>query len=226
MTLLQHRENNVIGQLDADSFSITESFGGVRGLVETVLPALVYTVGFVITQQVRWPLICALAVGIVAAVLRVGTGLRNLKPALTGLAGLSVCVVWVLISGKGEDFFAFGLLLNAVYGAVVLLSLLLRLPLIGVIINLFRRVENWRANRDFFRRSMWATGYWLGLFILRLAVETPLYLNSYIGSLGAARIVLGLPLYTLVLFMTWKTFAGNLPPRALPPEGVEPPSAA
>lgn len=217
MTLSQHRENNVIGQLDADSFSITASFGGVRGLVETVLPALVYTVGFVITQQVRLPLICALAVGVLAAVLRVGTGAGNLKPALTGLAGLGVCVVWVLISGKGEDFFAFGLVLNAVYGAAVLLSLLLRWPLIGVIINLFRRVENWRANQDFFRRSLWATGYWLGLFILRLAVETPLYLNAYIGPLGAARIVLGLPLYTLVLFMTWKTFAGHLPPRTVTP---------
>ncbi|MEB4616175.1 DUF3159 domain-containing protein, partial [Leucobacter sp. M11] len=64
---------------------------------------------------------------------------------------------------------------------------------------------------------------WVGLFAARLAVQVPLYLANNADLLGLARIVMGMPLFALVVLFTWLTlrrFAA--PPTAAP----EPPPAS
>jgi hypothetical protein len=48
-----------------------------------------------------------------------------------------------------------------------------------------------------------ATWVWVGLFALRLAVEVPLYLTAQVELLAAVKLVLGVPLYAAVLWVTW-----------------------
>ena len=53
------------------------------------------------------------------------------------------------------------------------------------------------------RRYDAATWLWVGLFGARLAVQVPLYLDGSVGWLGTARLVMGIPLWALVLWLTW-----------------------
>jgi hypothetical protein len=50
-----------------------------------------------------------------------------------------------------------------------------------------------------------ATLLWAGLFGLRLAVQVPLYLagEPAVQALATAKLVMGIPLYGLTLWLTW-----------------------
>lgn len=53
------------------------------------------------------------------------------------------------------------------------------------------------------RRYQAATWLWVGMFVLRLAVQVPLYVTGTVGWLGTARLVMGIPLFALTLWVTW-----------------------
>ena len=44
---------------------------------------------------------------------------------------------------------------------------------------------------------------WAGLFLLRLAVQVPLYFAGAVVALGVARTAMGLPLFALGIWLTW-----------------------
>ena len=48
-----------------------------------------------------------------------------------------------------------------------------------------------------------ATVLWCGLFGLRLAVELPLYFAGNTQSLATLKLILGVPLYAALLWVTW-----------------------
>ena len=68
------------------------------------------------------------------------------------------------------------------------------------------------------RRYMLATALWCGAFLLRLAVQVPLWLADEVPWLGTARLVMGLPLWALVLWVTWLLIR---PATAAEPEPTE-----
>ncbi|ROR93666.1 uncharacterized protein DUF3159 [Salana multivorans] len=62
---------------------------------------------------------------------------------------------------------------------------------------------SWREVPDELRRYTLATWLWLAAFLLRLAVQVPLFLGGSVAWLGTARLVMGLPMWALVLWVTW-----------------------
>jgi hypothetical protein len=177
--------------------------GGVLGLIETVLPGLVFVVTFSFTLN-PW-----LAIGISVAVSVVFTGYRLIRrqaatQALVGLAGVLASAVLALISNRPEDNFVVGMLTNAGYAIVFLISILVGWPIIGVVVGLLRgEGTSWRQNRHHKRVYSGVTAIWFLMFVLRLAIEYPLYLSGNVAGLAVAKLVLGLPLYVPVLALTW-----------------------
>jgi Protein of unknown function (DUF3159) len=55
---------------------------------------------------------------------------------------------------------------------------------------------------------------WAGLFLLRLAVQLPLYLAGAVVALGIARTAMGLPLFALGLWLTWLMVRRSAAPPA------------
>ena len=55
----------------------------------------------------------------------------------------------------------------------------------------------------------------VAVFALRLGVQVPLYLADAATSLGVARLVMGLPLYALGLWLAWSVSAPSSPYRSL-----------
>ncbi|WP_454044065.1 DUF3159 domain-containing protein [Cellulosimicrobium sp. Marseille-Q8652] len=218
-----------IRALAGEQFSVAEAVGGVRGLVESVAPGLVFVVLYVATSDLTWAIIGSVAVALVA----VGVRLAQRTPvtqALGGLLGVGIGVVWAWRSGEAQDYFAWGLWTNAAYLLALLVSLVVRWPLVGLVVEGFRSgfgtgtparsadaepsgaaepgafarwAQGWRSDRTLMRRYAAATWLWVGLFAARLAVQVPLYLDGSVGWLGTARLVMGIPLWALVLWLTW-----------------------
>lgn len=179
------------------------AMGGALGIVETILPGLLFVFVFTLTLDPWLAIWLSVAVSILFTVYRL---LRRqaATQALVGLAGVVISAVLALMSNKPEDNFVVGMTTNGVYGAVFLISIIVGWPILGVVIGLLRNEgTEWRKNKHHKRVYMGVTGLWTAMFTLRLVIEYPLYLAGNVAGLATAKLLLGLPLYVPVLALTW-----------------------
>ncbi|MCG2798663.1 MAG: DUF3159 domain-containing protein [Cellulomonas sp.] len=200
--------------LSGEQFSIVESIGGVRGLVESIAPGLLFVVVFLVTGQRVVPAVVAAGAAALAAVVIRLLQRTPLTQALSGVLGVGIGVVWALASGRAENYFAWGLWTNVFYLVGTAVSVLVGWPVVGVLVGLFEAdgplgggswaaVGAFRSDRVLRRRATWATWLWVAVFGARLAVQVPLYLASQVAWLGTAKLVMGVPLFALALWFSW-----------------------
>ncbi|MGV8857248.1 DUF3159 domain-containing protein [Rhodoglobus sp.] len=183
--------------------ALLAAMGGIRGLVESILPGLSFLVIFTLTQQlvisVAAPVIVAL--GFVAVRLITRTPVSS---ALVGVVGVALSAGLALITGRAEDNFVLGFIINVVFLVAIIVSIIVRRPLVGLIAMLLvPSAADWREDKAKFRVASIATVMWAGLFALRLGVELPLYFAEETQALATMKLLLGVPLYAGVLWVTW-----------------------
>ena len=197
---------------------ILHAIGGWRGLVESSLPAVAFLVLFTVTKELNLSLIAALAAAGVFTLIRLVQG-SKLVSALTGLVGVAICAFAAYRTGNASDYFVVGFWTNGVYILAYLLSMLVRWPLMGLIFAVIRgEALSWRQNPVRLRQYMLATWIITVLMMLRLAVQVPLYFANNVEALGATRLIMGLPLYALGVWLAWRVSA---PEEALVSEDAE-----
>ncbi|WP_369794742.1 DUF3159 domain-containing protein [Cellulomonas sp. HZM] len=215
--VVQPEEGGLRGMraLTADEFSASDAVGGVRGVVESVAPGLLFVVVYLVSGQRLTP---ALVAAGAAAVLAVAARLVQRTPvtqAFSGLLGVGIGVVWAWRTGDASDYFAYGLWVNGIYLAGTLASVLVGWPLVGLVMGLFAKggplgggtwssAVSWRRDPVARRRYALATWPWVAMFALRLVVQLPLYLGGDVGWLGTAKLAMGLPLTALALWVSWR----------------------
>lgn len=183
--------------------SLLAAVGGVRGLVEAILPGLGFLVVYAFTQQVLPSVIAPVAVALVFVVIRLVTK-SPATQAFAGVFGIALSAGLALFTGRAEDNFVIGLVINVVSVAALLVSLAVRWPLIGLIAGvLTNEFTAWRKDRAKRRVLTLATWLWVGLFSLRLAVQAPLYFSGQTEWLAATKLLMGVPLYAGLLWVTW-----------------------
>lgn len=192
------------------------ALGGVRGLAEAILPGLVFLVVYTFTKELVPALAASLGLAVVFTVVRL---VRRSGPtqAIAGLIGVGASAALALWTGRAEDNYVLGFYTNAAYAVALLVSLLVRWPLIGVIVGfLVGDGTAWRTERRKLRAMQFLTLVWLGLFAARLIVQVPFYFAGNVEALGATRLLMGVPLYALVLVFTWLVVRAVYPssPRA------------
>lgn len=185
--------------------TLAEAVGGPLGAAETALPAVAYVTAYTISgQDTDTSAIVAVAVALVFALARLAKR-ESPRFALSGLIGVAFAAFIASRSGRAEDFFLPGLLLNAAYATGFLVSLAARRPLVGVIVG---QIDGegmaWRTDPVRVRAFRRATWLWAGLFLTRLAVQLPLYLAGAVVVLGVARTAMGIPLFALGLWLTYR----------------------
>lgn len=183
---------------------LVEAMGGRHGIAESGLPALVFVIAYTVSgSDLTVAIWSALALGVVATVVRL-IRRETLQFAFAGLAGVALAAFVAGRTGRAEDFFLPGLLLNAGYAAAYAISILVRWPLIGVIVGaLLGEGTAWRKNRDEVRLYSKASWIWVGVFLSRLAVQLPLYLAGSLVALGIARTAMGIPVFALGVWLTY-----------------------
>jgi hypothetical protein len=177
------------------SGALLTAMGGVRGLVESILPGLAFVIVFTFTGQLLPSVLIPLAIAVIFVIARV-VAKQPYTSALAGVLGIALSAGLSLITGRTQDNFVLGFLINATLVLVLLISLAVRWPLIGIIASLI-------TSEARFRVAVVSTILWTGLFALRLAVELPLYFDGATQALGALKLLLGVPLYAGMLWVTW-----------------------
>ena len=190
------------GEVPTASALLT-AVGGVRGLVESILPGFVFVVVFTLTRELAPSVL--VPVGVALAFVAVRAVQRGpVAQALVGVLGIAVSAVLALLTGRAEDNFVPGLIVNAVSLTGLLVSLAVRWPFVGIVAGLLTNEGSaWRSDRAKRRVLVLATWLWAGLFAARLAVQLPLYLAGAVTPLAAAKLVMGVPLYAALLWVTW-----------------------
>jgi len=186
-----------------DRDKIVQALGGKKGLFDSGIPSIVFLVVFNLRDDVREAAMVALAL---SAILGVSRLLRRekLQSAVTGVIGVLICYLLVRSTGKAEDFYLPGLFINAGYGALYLVTNVAGWPIIGLVLGpLLGEDLHWRKVPERKRAYQRAGWLWVSLFLLRIAVQLPLYLAGYINALGIARLVMGYPLFIAVAWGTW-----------------------
>jgi len=184
------------------------AIGGVRGVIESVLPGIAFLVLYLTTHNLLISVLVPVLLVFGFAVARAGAK-SSLQSAITGAILLAISAVLVLITGKAVTNFVPGIIINAAGFVVVLVSILVRWPLIGVIVGLlFGDADGWRRDAAKRRILTIATWLWVGLFTIRLVLEVPLYAANNVAALGIVRLITSVPLYALFLWATWLLVRG------------------
>jgi hypothetical protein len=182
--------------------SLFSAIGGVRGVIESTAPGFIFLLVFTFTEDlypsVVAPVIVALLILFTRMIQRI-----PVLPAISGGIGIALSAGFALWTGKAEDNFVGGFIINSISVSVLLGSILLRRPLIGVITNLFAADNPLRDSPIVRRAAYIATLAWVGLFSLRLIVQVPLYFAGATSALAATKLLMGIPLYSAMLWVTW-----------------------
>lgn len=182
---------------------LSKAIGGWRGLVDSALPSMLFILIFVFQQDLNNALIAALILGGILLFIRLFER-KPLTQVISGFVGLSISVLITWRTKDASNFFLTGIITNAVYGFALLVSVLIRKPLIGYLVgSLVGDTSGWLKHPLLVRAYTIVTWLWIGVFGLRLVVQVPLYLNDSVALLGSVKIFMGWPLY---LFSVWLTY--------------------
>ena len=114
-----------------DRHMVLDQLGGWRGMVDASLP----TIAFIVANGLGG-LTVGIWAAVVAAVLVFVLRLvrrESIQQAISGLFAVAVAVFIAARTGEARDFFVVGIIRNLAIGVVVLGSLLVRRPLVGVV---------------------------------------------------------------------------------------------
>lgn len=207
-----------VGAVADDELDLLTSMGGVRGIIEAVVPTLLFVVSFVAVGAVMLSAGLAVAACAVAIVARL-VQRQTIAGALGGAVAAAVGGVLAVRSGQGEDFYVPGLLYNAAYAVAMLVSILVRFPLVGVILGLLVPAEKqWRDDPVSRRTARNGTWVFFALFAAKSGVQGALYLAGSVVALGVAKIVMGIPLFAVAVLIVWRMYRRRDAARAAAPE--------
>ena len=186
--------------------------GGRWAALDATAPAVAFVAGWLISgRSLGWGAGAALVTGAVVAVVRGHRGDRPLA-ALLGLLGVSVAALIALYTGRAADFFLVQLLSNVASALVWAVSVLIRWPLLGVIVGgMLGQRTSWRRDPALLRAYSLASWVWVGQYLIRIAVFTPLWMTGAVVALGAARVALSWPLIAACVAVSGAVLIRALP---------------
>jgi hypothetical protein len=196
---------------DKDFF---HALGGWGALLDIGLPWIAFLVVYAVTDhKLQLSLVIAIGCAAAIAVLRLFRK-QALRNVFGGFVGVLISAWVANRTGNAKDFYVPGLLTNLGYGALYLLTVVIRWPLFGVLYGVITQTGTaWRRDPAMLKGLSRATMVFVALFAIRLIVEVPLYLANSLNALGIAKIGLGLPFYALALWLAYAVLRGSLPPE-------------
>jgi len=207
---------------DDMSAAISQGIGGSAGLFDSGAPTAVFVVVYLVSGSQLYPAIwSAVAAGVIVAIVRRIRG-ESLRHIATGLIGLGIAAFLAARTGRAEDFFLPGILINIGYCLLFAVSALLRRPLVGYAAGaVVGDLSSWRGDDNAYRGAVAATWAWAAMFGARVAVQLPLYLAGLVGALGVAKLAMGWPLFLFVGYVSYRIMRPRMNPEVMPAATTE-----
>ena len=181
---------------------LSKALGGPRGTVESAVPTALFTVIFLITEDIKLALV--VSIGVTAALLLARVVQRSSTQfVLNALVGIGIGAFFAYRAsqsgGSEEDVaravFTPGLIYNGVYAVIIVLTIVVGWPIVGFMVgSVMGDPTAWRADKAMVRLCSQLTWVLAVPCVIRVAVQLPLWLDHQIGLLGASKIALGWPL--------------------------------
>lgn len=206
----EERERDAKAVTEAALF---EAFGGLRGMVETVLPGLLFVTIFTINKNLYASAIAALAISVVLVAVRL-IRRDTVKHAFSGVFGVAFGVVFAMMTGNAKDFYLPGMIYTLGLAVAYIVTTVAGVPLIGLILGpVFKENLSWRTRnpgrKKAYAKSSWAWGL---ILLAKCAILFPLYWWADTQSLGWILISLKIPPFLLAVYLTWVFLAKAPPP--------------
>ncbi|WP_129306110.1 DUF3159 domain-containing protein [Streptomyces sp. L2] len=184
--------------------ALFEAFGGVRGMVETVVPGLLFVAIFTIDKNLHVSAIAALIVSLVMVAVRL-VRRDTVKHAFSGVFGVAFGVVFAMITGNAKNFYLPGMLYTLGLALAYIVSAVAGVPLLGLMLGpVFKENLSWRT-RNPGRKAAYTKASWAwGLILLaKSAILFPLYWWADTTQLGWVLVALKIPPFLLAVWLTW-----------------------
>ena len=216
---------------------LSRALGGKRGMVEAAVPTLIFTLTFLTTHELRLGIGISVAAALVLLVARLvqRSTVQFVLNSLVGI-GIGAFFAWRSAQGGGSAdeqalaYFLPGMLYNGVYGALMVLSVLVRWPLVGFMVgSVAGDPTEWHRDPQVVRLCSNLTWMLAAPCVIRLAVQLPIWLagraaedpSAMIAALGVSKIAMGWPLQIAALAgMAWLLARNHTPVEAPAPTTV------
>lgn len=193
------------------------AIGGWRGAVESAVPTIAFVLVWTVRPDLPLALGAAAAGVVVLGVIRL-LQRQTIRFLAYAAVGVAIAAVVALRSGRAQDVFLPGILTNAAYLVLMVVSVLTRWPAMGFLVGAGDPDVNpedpfaWRRHTGVVRVASKLTWVLAGLYAARVAVMVPLYLAGQVAALGVSKILLGWPAYLVaVAVMGYFLMRGRTP---------------
>jgi hypothetical protein len=199
---------------------LSRALGGKRGMLESAVPTIGFTLTWVLLHRLPTALIVAGVAAGALLLLRV-VQRQPVQYVANAAVGVGVAAYFALRSGRAQDAFLPGILYNAGYAVAFTVSVLVRWPAVGFLIGAaYGDVTAWRSNKAVLRLCSKLTWLLVVPCLLRVLVQYPLWASGEVAWLGVAKIVLGWPLQVATFAAMALLLAHNRTP--IQPAGARP----
>ncbi|MEV5396095.1 DUF3159 domain-containing protein [Streptomyces cellulosae] len=193
--------------------ALFEAFGGVRGMVETVLPGLLFVSIYTVNKNLHMSALAALGVALVMVVVRL-VRRDTVKHAFSGVFGVGFGVVFAMMTGNAKDFYLPGMLYTLGLALAYIVTAMAGVPLIGLMLGpVFKENLSWRTRnpgrKKAYTKASWAWGL---ILLAKCAILFPLYWWADTTQLGWVLVALKIPPFLLAVYLTWVFLAKAPPP--------------
>ncbi len=208
---------------------LAKALGGVRGMAEAAVPTIAFTVVFLTQHELKPALWASLGCAGVLLLIRV-VQRSNPQFVLNSVVGIGIGALfaWRAARGGGDAgdqalaYFLPGILYNAGYAVVMMLSIVTRWPIVGFLVgSVTGDPTGWRADPAVVRLCSRLTWLLVLPCLVRVVVQAPIYLagrngwwheDSAVAALGAMKLAMGWPLQVAALAaMVWLLARGRTP---------------
>lgn len=173
---------------------LAEALGGRRGIVESAVPTIVFTLSYVTTHDLKLALVLSIAVTVGLLIVRI-VQRSTVQFVLNALVAIGIAAVFASRSGEARDVFLPGIIYNASYAAVFIFSIVVGWPIVGFMIgSITGEPTEWHGDKQLTKLCARMTWLFALPCIVRVAVQYPLWVGDHVALLGSSKVVLGWPL--------------------------------
>jgi hypothetical protein len=188
------------------SEQLAAQLGGVRGVVESGVPVLIFIIAKLILPLTP-ALIVAVGSAVAIAVWRLARR-QSVRHAVNGLIGILFGAILAWKTGSAKAFYLPGILISLGYGVALLVSVVVRRPLVGwawsVLVAKGR--TDWRDDPRLVRVFSRLTVLWAVIYLIKVGIQAIAFQHTSATDpgtvLGVLRLALGYPPYLLLIAVT------------------------